>query len=727
MKTTSSLWRFTPCTIVVLTVFLGVNALSQTSGTTLPVVTIQATDPRATWSGDPGVFTFFRAGPTNMDLDVYYNIGGTATNGVDYAPITHSAYIPAGQRMGKVVISPINLGQTDNRSVVLRMGPSPLAVVPNYIIGTPSNAVVLIGTNFPPVVRISTPTNNTFLPGPMDVLVCADARDADGYVDTVEFFANGVSLGIRTNNPMAANPLNPFCVAWSNMLSGQYALTALATDNAGAQTLSPPVNVVVGPQVPPPPQLAVVNVIAIDPYASEIPEVPPGMEMPQRIDPAVFRILRNGDTNITLTVAYDLGGTASNGVDYVKLPGSVDIPAGASYADVVVLPIDDFLVEGTETVILTLPPMACITIYPPPPTCYQVGPYSRAIAYILDNDLATNFPPVVRISSPPNGAIFRAPVDIPLFAYARDPDDAVSSAEFFDDGNSLGFGKTPVLNTGVTSRLPPTNVFFLVWSNAPLGNHVLTALATDSRGAASTSPPVSITVFPPPPPPTNPPPVPVVSIVAIDPIAIEGTNCWTWPGLTNPVPTWTSWSTAGPMLRPFTNCGPKNATFAVRRMGPTNDAITVSYFIGGTATNGADYLPLAGSVTIPAGERVALIPIVPIDDGQPDRSRTVVLRLVPDSASPPAYLVGFPRAAAALILDSLWPRPPIRLLADRCFHLAAAGPDGAWFRIEYTTDMRTWIPVCVNQVVNGAIDFIDPDAAADQSRFYRAVPELTVP
>jgi hypothetical protein len=35
--------------------------------------------------------------------------------------------------------------------------------------------------------------------------------------------------------------------------------------------------------------------------------------------------------------------------------------------------------------------------------------------------------------------------------------------------------------------------------------------------------------------------------------------------------------------------------------------------------------------------------------------------------------------------------------------------------------------VLTNQVVNGGIDFVDPDAAADPARYYRTVPELNPP
>src|SRR5208337_3106662 len=99
------------------------------------------------------------------------------------------------------------------------------------------------------------------------------------------------------------------------------------------------------------------------------------------------------------------------------------------------------------------------------------------------------------------------------------------------------------------SPIYPTNLFFLTWSNAPVGAHVLTAVATDNGGATAVSAPVHITILPFLPQPTNRPPI--VSIVATDPVAIEGTNSWVWSGETNPTPTWAAWATA--ICRPFTN------------------------------------------------------------------------------------------------------------------------------------------------------------------------------
>ncbi|WP_245894986.1 phytase [Nostoc cycadae] len=70
--------------------------------------------------------------------------------------------------------------------------------------------------------------------------------------------------------------------------------------------------------------------------------------------PGTFRISRVGNTNTALTFNYTVGGTAINGSDYDSLTGTATIAAGRSYVDIAVKPIDDNLVEGNETVTLSL-------------------------------------------------------------------------------------------------------------------------------------------------------------------------------------------------------------------------------------------------------------------------------------------------------------------------------------------------------------------------------------
>jgi hypothetical protein len=348
--------------------------------------------------------------------------------------------------------------------------------------------------------------------------------------------------------------------------------------------------------------------------------------------------------------------------------------------------------------------------------------------------------PVVRIVSPANHAVFYAPLDIPMFAFVR-PDGLdgaiVTNVEFFAGTNDLGSGVRlgvidplrPVYAGLYLDRIEPRlgSLYCLVWTNPPVGDYSLTAVASGrspivAGGISRTSPPVSITVLS---APTNTNPTDVVSIVATDPIAIAGTNVsWTWPGMTNPIPGWAAW----PPIRweLYTNWGPKAALFTVRRFGDASDAITVNYHIGGTASNGVDYAMLPGYVNIPAGGCYALIPIVPIDSGISNLAKTVILTLQPSTNTPPDYEVGIPSHAAAVIFYK-WPRPLPWLLPDHCFHLNAAGPDGAWFGIETSSDLLNWSGISTNQAFEGSMDFVDPDAPLNPTRYYRAVPLLSAP
>jgi len=121
--------------------------------------------------------------------------------------------------------------------------------------------------------------------------------------------------------------------------------------------------------------LPTVTVAAIDASAAEAGP-----------DPGTYRFSRTGATTDPLTVAYTVGGTASNGTDYTPtLTGTITIAAGAASADITITPVDDPDSEGAETVTLTLASS----------TNYAVGasPDNLATVVITDNESA----PVTRI------------------------------------------------------------------------------------------------------------------------------------------------------------------------------------------------------------------------------------------------------------------------------------------------------------------------------------------
>lgn len=85
-------------------------------------------------------------------------------------------------------------------------------------------------------------------------------------------------------------------------------------------------------------------------------------------DPAVFTISRTGPTGQPLVVTYAMSGTAQNGTDYATLSGNVTIAAGLANALVTVVPGADVLVEGPETVTLTITPSAAYAVGGAPAT-----------------------------------------------------------------------------------------------------------------------------------------------------------------------------------------------------------------------------------------------------------------------------------------------------------------------------------------------------------------------
>jgi hypothetical protein len=687
-----------------------------------PVVNIVATDPVASEPGiltviDTATFNVSRTGPADRPLTVFYSIGGTASNGVDYRPLAGRVTLATGAASSNIVVDPLDDRLVEGlESVVLKLEEPPflaasLLPLELYRIGSNGVARAVIRdndtapTNLPPKVAIVRPEDGDVFVAPADITIYAVAADADGYVQTVEFFANGTSLGVVSNSLSAGNttgatvPEQLFRLHWPDVPAGAYALTAKATDNRGAMAWSEPVRIRVADPQPP-----VVTLHARDPFASEgdpvetLPERetntafigPPIVISNDVPDTATFVVKRSGGTNVDLVVHYRVSGTASNGADYRLLSGRVTIPRGAWAAEIVVDPIDDRLPEATETVVVTLEPIACPRVVPPPPECYLVGDPDRAVAYIRDNE--PNQAPKVEIVEPANEQSFPAGADIPIVAVTRDPDGWVGKVEFFAGTNRIGVQEILFIVPPPPGQLQR---FSMVWSNVPPGRYALTAKATDDQGAMSVSEPVRITVI-------EVTRLPVVTIEAVDPVATE--------------------------QDPRLDSLPDNALFKVSRTGPTDRPLKVYYHVGGTASNGVDYVRLSGELEIPQNESAAAIVVEAMDDELVELTESVVLALEPPAhclaSDPPVfgcYLVGTPGRAVAYLRDNDAPanKPPTVAIVnppdgsvftapvDLRLVAAAADPDGWVATVEFFDGANSL------GVVTNDPRVLDPIALAD--------------
>lgn len=193
-------------------------------------------------AGSPAAVTFVGLSAGTPPLDVFETGGSTFS--------TFNGSIAAlGGVSGPTAANRVLIGQFTTTGVFsfelnIQIG-TPTGGTENYVaknpgageISIPSLMQTLNAANAAPTVSITAPSNgSTYIVGNI-VTIDATAADADGSVTGVEFFVNGVSVGIDNTAPYSAT--------WTST-AGTKTLTARATDNAGAQTTSSPVTIVVG-------------------------------------------------------------------------------------------------------------------------------------------------------------------------------------------------------------------------------------------------------------------------------------------------------------------------------------------------------------------------------------------------------------------------------------------------------------------------------------------------
>lgn len=146
--------------------------------------------------------------------------------------ITKVEFFAGNAKLGEVTSTPFNFTwinapfgshQLTARAIDNRLGVKVSAPVSITILAQP------------PTVSITSPTNGALLLAGSGNTLVAAAGDADGFIAKVEFYAGLTKLGTAT--------VAPYVLTWSNAVPGNYALTAVATDNSGFTVISAPVNV----------------------------------------------------------------------------------------------------------------------------------------------------------------------------------------------------------------------------------------------------------------------------------------------------------------------------------------------------------------------------------------------------------------------------------------------------------------------------------------------------
>src|SRR6185369_16951656 len=328
-------------------------------------------------------------------------------------------------------------------------------------------------------------------------------------------------------------------------------------------------------------------------------------------DNGQFTVSLSALSSTDTTISYTVSGTAAPGSDYTALAGSVTIPAGSLTALVDVTLLADTLVEGDETVIVTL-------------TAVTSG--DPQITLDSGNSAAT-----VTIADTEDTAL--------VSITANDP----SAAEPADNGQFT-------VSLSALSSTDTTISYVLTGSTATAGSDYVALSGSVTIPAGSLTALIDVTLL-------------ADSLVEGDETVIVTLTAVTSgdPQITldsgNSAATVTIADTEDTALVSITANDPSaaepadNGQFTVSLSALSSTDTTISYVLtGSTATAGSDYVALAGSVTIPAGSLTALIDVTLLADSLVEGDETVIVTLTAVTSGDPQITLDSGNSAATVTI-----------------------------------------------------------------------------
>ena len=435
---------------------------------------------------------------TSPSNNASFGIGepiSVSANAVDNGSVTQVAFFADGVSIGVDTTSPYNIVWDAGT-----LGTYSLTAIATDNLGatgasSPISISITNDSNDVPVVTISSPSTGAVFDQGTNITMTANATDSDGTITAVEFFVDNVSIGTDTSSPYSA--------VWSNSTIGIHNLTVVATDDQGGSGSSVPVEFTVnsisnegctgiavwsssatytqGDEV----QLNGKKYLA-NWWTQNNPETsngPTGSGQPWTLLGSC-----SGDTNQPPSVSITSPSTGSTFEENT----AIELVASAN-DDGSITQVEFFNGSSSLGIDTTSP-------YNITWTNGVVGSYSIT-AVATDNDGVTTTSAAINISiieasntlsvsltSPNTGAIFTFGNAISITADASDTNSNVTLVEFFDGATKLGEDATAPY--GIT------------WSSGNIGNHSLTARASnnDNETVTSTTVNISITDGTPPPP-----------------------------------------------------------------------------------------------------------------------------------------------------------------------------------------------------------------------------------
>ncbi len=326
----------------------------------MPVVTLAATDATASETGaDKGVFTLTRTGATTAALTVDYSVGGRAVLGTDYRRLDGRAVMPAGSSTVTVEIVPFDDAMDEGTQDVILQ----LRTTQNYFIGGTGLATVTITDNELTQVYVELNTGNGVEPASASANgpVFQITRPATGTAITVNYTISGTATSgtdytaLPGTISFATGDGNK-TITVSMLADAQFEdaeTVTLTLQNGAGYTLMPGQASSMTAFIYDADQEVVDVNVADNTSSLTVPFTETSTATGED-----FFISRRVSTASDLVVSYTISGTATSGDDFTALSGTATILANTTSVYVNVIPVNDTIPEGMESIILTITPVS---------------------------------------------------------------------------------------------------------------------------------------------------------------------------------------------------------------------------------------------------------------------------------------------------------------------------------------------------------------------------------
>lgn len=307
---------------------------------------------------------------SSSPVTIPFTVEGTANTPSDFTISASPLVIPAGQTFGTIQVNVVDaIGFEPTETIILTFGSLTNATPGEFA----STTIQITDVDAPPQVSLSTATQ-TVNENVGLVTVTVNLSASVGQDVTVPFTVGGTALSSEDFTASASPLVIP---------AGQTAgtITITVADDAAIEgnetvivTLGTPTNATLG--------ATTIDTITITDNDTFVPTVSlsvPTQSVIENSGTGTLTVNLSGAADSEVTIPFSVSGTALNGTDYTISGSPLVIAAGLTTGTITLNLVDDSLIEGNETVIVTLGV----------PTNATLGATTTQTVTITDNDFNT--------------------------------------------------------------------------------------------------------------------------------------------------------------------------------------------------------------------------------------------------------------------------------------------------------------------------------------------------